>query len=61
MLKNILKINGVLEINKTEQKSLQGGFNSGWKPCTQNQGLCCPSSGGGCYAGRCTSRGCFWF
>ncbi|MFD2563065.1 hypothetical protein [Aquimarina rubra] len=59
MLKNILKIEGVQELDKTEQKLLQGGL--GWRPCTQNQGLCCQGGGSQCYAGVCTRRGCFYY
>ncbi len=56
MLKNILKIEGVQEMNKTEQKSLQGGKR--WRPCTQEGGRCCQS--GACYFGSCTHKGCLW-
>ncbi len=63
MLKNILKIEGVQEMNKTEQKSLQGGGGSG--PCSggcyQKQGMCCIASTNFCDAGNCTSRGCVFY
>ncbi|WP_299434780.1 hypothetical protein [uncultured Aquimarina sp.] len=59
MLKNILEISGVQELNKTEQKSLQGGL--GWRPCIQKQGLCCKLDGTNCYAGYCGVRGCSYY
>ncbi len=62
MLKNILKINGVLELNKTEQKSLQGGRNW-YEACTQKQGMCCHTRPWGevsCDAGYCSPTGCRW-
>ncbi len=56
MLKNILNIEGVQEMNKAEQKSLQGGGN--WGACTMKGNRCCQS--GACYFGTCGRRGCFW-
>lgn len=66
MLKNILKLNGVQKLNKTEQKSLHGGRNGNGR-CFRKNGLCCdtsrPAGPGGilCEPGRCTTFGCLWY
>jgi len=41
MLKNILDLNGVKELNKKEQKSLQGGFGPGFCYMPNATTCCC--------------------
>ncbi|WP_299434782.1 hypothetical protein [uncultured Aquimarina sp.] len=58
MLKSILKINGVQELDKSEQKSLHGGAFYG--SCSMKpSGICCMN--GACYPGYCRRNGCFWW
>ncbi len=60
MLKNILKIDGVQQLDKTEQKRLQGGGSR----CYQQGRLCCSTAnpnGVFCELGRCGTWGCVWY
>lgn len=41
MLKNILKINGIQELNKKDQKALQGGIGGGFCYMPNNTTCCC--------------------
>ncbi len=45
MLKSILKINGVRELTKGEQKSVKGGYCGNCDPLTQ----CCEQCNDGCF------------
>ncbi len=63
MLKNILSIKGVHQLNKAEQTSLQGGRGTSGA-CFYKNGLCCDTSspnGVFCEAGRCATYGCIWY
>ncbi len=62
MLKNILKIDGVQQLKKTELDLLNGG-NSFGRRCRQQGNLCCNISAPGkpeCEPGRCTRWGCLY-
>lgn len=64
MLRNILNLEGVQQLNKEQQKSLQGGARTSGSACFYKNGQCCDTSspnGVFCEAGRCTTYGCLWY